>query len=220
MKKNICLVIFIIIVSMVMILLFISNKEIIKKQNELTKEIQGYQKEFVDISQKIENKINEIEEVLLEIQVEMETYHMEEKDLLSLLDEKYIDLLHSQSTQVIQARNLEKIYAELLEAEKLKKVIESEQDMKLRDNKKNVIRLYQKNEYDECLKLCNQILEIDGQDLEIRFYRMSSLFLINKMDSSKYELILSDCEVLKTNGYNLEQVQEVENYIKKESVIE
>lgn len=78
MKKNICLVIFIIIVSMVMILLFISNKEIIKKQNELTKEIQGYQKEFVDISQKIENKINEIEEVLLEIQVEMETYHMEE----------------------------------------------------------------------------------------------------------------------------------------------
>ena len=49
---------------------------------------------------------------------------------------------------------------------------------------------------------------------------MSSLFLINKMDSSKYELILSDCEVLKTNGYNLEQVQEVENYIKKESVIE
>lgn len=220
MKKNICLVIFIIIVSMVMILLFISNKEIIKKQNELTKEIQGYQKEFVDISQKIENKINEIEEVLLEIQVEMETYHMEEKDLLSLLDDKYIDLLHSQSTQVIQARNLEKIYAELLEAEKLKKVIESEQDMKLRDNKKNVIRLYQKNEYDECLKLCNQILEIDGQDLEIRFYRMSSLFLINKMDSSKYELILSDCEVLKTNGYNLEQVQEVENYIKKESVIE
>lgn len=139
---------------------------------------------------------------------------------MSLLDDKYIDLLHSQSTQVIQARNLEKIYAELLEAEKLKKVIESEQDMKLRDNKKNVIRLYQKNEYDECLKLCNQILEIDGQDLEIRFYRMSSLFLINKMDSSKYELILSDCEVLKTNGYNLEQVQEVENYIKKESVIE
>lgn len=220
MKKNICLVILIIIVSMVMILLFISNKEIIKKQNELTKEIQGYQKEFFDISQKIENKINEIEEVLLEIQVEMEKYHMEEKDLLSLLDDKYIDLLHSQSTQVIQARNLEKIYAELLEAEKLKKVIESEQDMKLRDNKKNVISLYQKKEYDECLKLCNQILEIDGQDLEIRFYRMSSLFLINKMDSSKYELILSDCEVLKTNGYNLEQVQEVENYIKKESVIE
>lgn len=220
MKKNICLIILIIIDSMVMILLFFSNKEIIKKQNELTKEIQGYQKEFVDISQKIENKINEIDEVLLEIQVEMETYHMEEKDLLSLLDDKYIDLLHSQSTQVIQARNLEKTYAELLEAEKLKKVIESEQDIKLRDNKKNVISLYQKKEYDECFKLCNQILEIDGQDLEIRFYRMSSLFLINKMDSSKYELILSDCEVLKTNGYNLEQVQEVENYIKKESVME
>lgn len=220
MKKNICLVILIIIVSMVMILLFFSNKEIIKKQNELTKEIQGYQKEFVDISQKMENKINEIDEVLLEIQVEMETYHMEEKDLLFLLDDKYIDLLHSQSTQVMQAKNLEKTYSELLEAEKLKKVIESEQDMKLRDNKKNVISLYQKKEYDECLKLCNQILEIDGQDLEIRFYRMSSLFLINKMDSSKYELILSDCEVLKTNGYNLEQVQEVENYIKKESVIE
>lgn len=220
MKKNICLVILIIIVSMVMILLFFSNKEIIKKQNELTKEIQGYQKEFVDISQKMENKINEIDEVLLEIQVEMETYHMEEKDLLFLLDDKYINLLHSQSTQVMQAKNLEKTYSELLEAEKLKKVIESEQDMKLRDNKKNVISLYQKKEYDECLKLCNQILEIDGQDLEIRFYRMSSLFLINKMDSSKYELILSDCEVLKTNGYNLEQVQEVENYIKKESVIE
>ena len=220
MKKNICLVILIIIVSIFMILLFVSNKEIIRKQNELSKEIQDYQKEFVDISQEIDNKIHEISKVVLEIQTDMKMYYIEEKDLLSLLDDKYIDLLHSQSTQVIQARNLEKIYAELLEAEKLKKVIESEQDMKLRDNKKNVIRLYQKNEYDECLKLCNQILEIDGQDLEIRFYRMSSLFLINKMDSSKYELILSDCEVLKTNGYNLEQVQEIENYIKKESVIE
>lgn len=220
MKKNICLVILIIIVSIFMILLFVSNKEIIRKQNALSKKIQDYQKEFVDISQEIDNKIHEISKVVLEIQKDMKIYYIEEKDLLSLLDDKYINLLHSQSTQVMQAKNLEKTYSELLEAEKLKKVIESEQDMKLRDNKKNVISLYQKKEYDECLKLCNQILEIDGQDLEIRFYRMSSLFLINKMDSSKYELILSDCEVLKTNGYNLEQVQEVENYIKKESVIE
>lgn len=164
---------------------------------------------------------NEIKDLCDSIQVISESMiESNEQDLVlfSMINERLMDILSSQSSQSKETKNLEKIYSDLLEEEQKKKVSDSEYDLNLEINRKKVRLLYQKKNYSDCYKLADDILFIENEDLEMRFYRMCSLFLINKMDSSNYEFIMDECEVLILNNYMVTEVLEIKNYIEEESI--
>lgn len=120
------------------------------------------------------------------------------------------------SSQYNKTVQLAKTYDSILEEEKKKRVDDSEHDIEINSKRLEYKKKYISGKYDEAYKLCNEILLYDKDDLEARYYRMLSLFNINRMDSSNYPAILEDCEVLKLSGYKIPEVENIENLIQME----
>ncbi len=73
--------------------------------------------------------------------------------------------------------------------------------------------LYMDLKYKKAYELYTQILGLKPYDADIRFKRMQSLFLSNRLDKSNYELILEDCNFLSSIGYVNAEMTEIMAFI-------
>lgn len=122
-------------------------------------------------------------------------------------------ILASQFNKTIQ---LAETYDSILEEEKKKHVDDSEKDNELKLKRYQYKKSFYYKKYEETYNLCNEILVYEKDDLDARYYRMLSLYNINRMDSSKYSEILTDCQILKLAGYELFEVEQIEKQIQME----
>lgn len=220
MKKFLYTILYLIplVLLIILILQIPKVKNIRDKIAELSQQLTTLREESESSLCILRNEIKDLSDSIQVISESMIESNEQDLVLFSMINERLMDILSSQSSQSKETKNLEKIYSDLLEEEQKKKVSDSEYDLNLEINRKKVRLLYQKKNYSDCYKLADDILFIENEDLEMRFYRMCSLFLINKMDSSNYEFIMDECEVLILNNYMVTEVLEIKNYIEEESI--
>lgn len=95
----------------------------------------------------------------------------------------------------------------------------SDEDLKAFISKKvsEADSFFEEQKYAKSFELYTQILGIKPYDCELRFKRMKSLFLSNRLDSSNYELILDDCDLLLNMGYLNNEIKEIMSFISEET---
>lgn len=131
---------------------------------------------------------------------------------ISLLDEYNVKV----DGQFIKTSKMEKHYSNLLKEEKKKRVDSSGLDLDLQRIEKEGKDAFLSKKYQLAYSKYSKLLDFNSSDLNARFYKMLSLFNINKSDSSKYKEILGDCKILNENGFQKERVEEIETFIKQE----
>ncbi len=200
----------------------ILEKKIIENQKNNANLVLTTQEKLEEHNEKI-NKIlkdmhEKLEKQIATLEIEIMTEYEEEIFLIEELEEQLDCIQNEQFRQIKQTTNMATKYDQILEAEKNRKIIDSERDKELEDKKKRIKELYKNQDYFECIKYCSEVLVYEPENYEIRFFKMISTFTLNKMDSSKYEEILEDCSVLKNVGYRLESVNMVEEFIRTETI--
>ena len=131
---------------------------------------------------------------------------------ISLLDEYNVKV----DGQFIKTSKMEKHYSNLLKEEKKKRVDSSGLDLDLQRIEKEGKYAFLSKKYQLAYSKYSKLLDFNSSDLNARFYKMLSLFNMNKSDSSKYKEILGDCKILNENGFQKERVEEIETFIKQE----
>lgn len=75
---------------------------------------------------------------------------------------------------------------------------------------------YSNKNYNECLTLCNKILAIQSDDISIRRLKVKALYYRNPLDSSKFDELLSDIDIV-INAYgNDKEINEIKKNIMAE----
>lgn len=131
---------------------------------------------------------------------------------ISLFDEYNVKV----DGQFLKISNMEKHYSNLLKEEKKKRVDDSGLDLDLQRIEKEGKDAFLSKKYQLAYSKYSKLLDFNSSDLNARFYKMLSLFNMNKSDSSKYKEILGDCKILNENGFQKERVEEIETFIKQE----
>lgn len=137
----------------------------------------------------------------------------EEINNLNLLISKYNIQVNG---QFIKTSEMENHYFNLLEEEKKKRVDSSGLDLDLERIEKEGKEAFLAGKYQKAYLDYAKLLGFNSSDMNVRFYKMLSLFNLNKSDSSKYKEILTDCKILKENGFQEERIEEIEAFIKQE----
>lgn len=172
-----------------------------------------------DIKEKVSlnsEKLDELKSVLLAFEEKTDNgFLIIEGQNIELLDYA----VKNQGTTAIHYRktlDIEKTYSDLLEEERKTRVDSSEFDLSIEAKKKEARKCFDKEQYSEALKNYREVLEVNPSDNEVRFYKMLSLFYINKMDSTNYSEIRNDIKILKENAMTDERIYEIEQFIKQE----
>lgn len=220
MNKSIKTIFAILLLSGIIVIL-IFEKKIIDNQKNNSNLILATQEKLEEHNEKIGSLLKDLHEKLenqiATLGIEIMTEYEKEIILIEEIDEQLDGIQNEQFRQIKQTTNMASKYDQILEAEKNRKIINSERDNELENKKKQIKELYKKQDYLGCIKSCSEVLVYEPEDYETRFYKMISTFTLNKMDSSKYEEILEDCSVLKKVGYRLDTVNTIEAYIQAET---
>lgn len=220
MNKSIKTIFAILLLSGIIVIL-IFEKKIIDNQKNNSNLILATQEKLEEHNEKIGSLLKDLHEKLenqiATLGIEIMTEYEKEIILIEEIDEQLDGIQNEQFRQIKQTTNMASKYDQILEAEKNRKIINSERDNELENKKKQIKELYKKQDYLGCIKCCSEVLVYEPEDYETRFYKMISTFTLNKMDSSKYEEILEDCSVLKKVGYRLDTVNTIEAYIQAET---
>lgn len=131
---------------------------------------------------------------------------------ISLLDEYNVKV----DGQFLKTSNMEKHYSNLLKEEKKKRVDNSGLDLDLQRIEKEGKDAFLSKKYQVSYSKYSKLLDFNSSDMNARFFKMLSLFNMNRTDSSKYKEILTDCKILKENGFQKKRVEEIETFIKQE----
>lgn len=116
--------------------------------------------------------------------------------------------------------NLNRTYSEILDEQKKKTVDVTKTDSAVTKMKDEAASDYKDGNYSSCYQKSKSVLVINSGDLEARRYMVLSCYKMNPMDSSKYEEILNDIEVLRQNGSLTEELSEIENIVRAERGME
>ncbi|MBQ8679933.1 MAG: hypothetical protein IJ530_09210 [Treponema sp.] len=126
-------------------------------------------------------------------------------------------VLNSTNAQFSETTKMSRTYGQILEEQQKQRVDTVSRDTSLIEKKKNADALYNAKEYKRSYELYSEILTYQGEDSDVRFKKMYSLFNMNKMDSAKYKEILTDCAILKNKGYANPAIDEIERFISFET---
>ena len=171
---------------------------ILGKCNDLESKMSSYFIEYSNNELSNRQKLTDIEEKI--------------DDTISLLDEYNVKV----DGQFIKTAKMEKHYTNFLKEEKKKRVDSSGLDLDLQRIEKEGKDAFLSKKYQLAYSKYSKLLDFNSSDLNARFYKMLSLFNMNKSDSSKYKEILGDCKILNENGFQKERVEEIETFIKQE----
>ncbi|WP_407427409.1 hypothetical protein [Treponema sp.] len=150
---------------------------------------------------------------------------LEEKiDSLSQTVTEYDDLLLQEITenrkstdrQFSETKKMKSGYDLLLDEQKKQRIDSVKKDTAVTNMTAEAEAFYKAKDYREAYKRFLDVLQYQPENNEIRFKKAHSLFCINPMDSTKYNEIISDCEVLRKNGYANPKLDEIEKHIKAE----
>lgn len=128
--------------------------------------------------------------------------------------------LKIQNSQYEKTLEMSKTFNQILEAEKSKRIDNAQKDLELQNTIKEARKYFLKKDYFNSYKLSLVALELESDNLEIRFMKMYSLFNMNKTDSKNYNQIIEDCKILEKNGYKQKDVSAILDFIRLEKVNE
>ena len=148
----------------------------------------------------------------------------EKLDSLSKTVAEYDELLlqelsenrKSTDRQFSETKKMKSGYDLLLDEQKKQRIDSVKKDTAVTNMTAEAEAFYKAKDYREAYKRFLDVLQYQPESNEIRFKKAHSLFCINPMDSTKYNEIISDCEVLRKNGYANPKLDEIEKHIKAE----
>jgi hypothetical protein len=118
--------------------------------------------------------------------------------------------------QYSQTKNMKETYDTILNEQKKKTVDSAEKEGTVLLIKKSALSHYKAQQYSLAFEEYRKVVEMDGEDLESRSYKMKSLYYMNKADSTRYKEILADISILRAYGYIDDETIEIEKAIKAE----
>lgn len=168
-------------------------------------------KQIAIYSQKIEESLTKTltEQMNLQSEIINENFLLVNQKI-DILSEKEINEISGIKNNVVK---MKKTYDKILQTEQEKHIDNSLFDIAMQEKFDSAKKMFNQKDYSKALILLKSIMEFDSSNLEVRFYKMLSTFYINKMDSSMYSEVLSDCKILKESGYKDERIDEIENFI-------
>lgn len=197
----------VIVSSVLVVLLLVSHVFLVVKIFKLKEAVSCFQK-----------RTEEFEKTLTEFQ-KNDDLHISQIDLqISQINERIMFLLNSQEenkaemineiTRLYQISNaqysktvvMSKTYDAILEEQKKKTVDTAEKDTSNIESKKKALDLYKKGNYAAAYDELNKLVQVYTEDMEIRLYKVKSLYYRNRADSSSYAEILDDIKILNLNG--------------------
>jgi tetratricopeptide (TPR) repeat protein len=124
--------------------------------------------------------------------------------------------LRSIDNTAYRVRQIEQVYGDLL-AEQKKKTLESlYNEEEPQTWIKEAEGLFGSGRYRQAYELYARASDTQPDNQEARFYRLYSLFLVNRSDRSQYRVIRSGLAQLERNGYTRPEIGEVLSYIEAE----
>jgi hypothetical protein len=113
----------------------------------------------------------------------------------------------------------ERVYAELLEEQKKKTLdaLYGEEELLARGRRAG--ELFGAGKYKQAQELYAGLSEVQPENMEVRFYRYYSLFMMNKNDRNQYRLIREGLMQLERSGYMRSEIGETLSYIAAEEML-
>lgn len=109
--------------------------------------------------------------------------------------------------------SIESIFIDILEEQKKQHISTIQSDTALIEKVRLAKQLFDNGEYVQSAALWNEISVAQPNNFESRFYAIYTSYLINPMDSSLYDALLKEFDLLKNNGYQRDEMDEVTDAI-------
>lgn len=198
--------ILLVIISILVGMLIVFDVILLNKNTQLIKLVSENKSELVEKAESLKNQVGNLSDV------SFERFNEVEYELKTL--QKNIQIY---SDQVSQVKNnlsvLNGSYSNVLTELKKKTVDVSKTDNATEKMRTDAFYFYSEKNYNECLLLCNKILVIQSDDITIRRLKVKSLYYRNPLDSSKFNEILSDINII-INAYgNDEELLKIKDNI-------
>jgi hypothetical protein len=113
-------------------------------------------------------------------------------------------------------RQTERVYAEILEEEKKKRIEDLYREDDYVEMGKRGAAYFREGKYLEAVELYGAIARGQRDNKEARFYELYSIFLNNRMERNEYGGIEEGLLMLREGGYNRTEIGEVLEYIRSE----
>ncbi len=133
-----------------------------------------------------------------------------EKDDIKRLEDTVEDLRKEISLIRNDVKQLNETYGQLLILQKSTTVDTTVTDTAMEKTRKLAEAQYGDSEFGECYISCKKILTAQPEDIAVRVLKAKALYYKNPLDSSVYEEILNDLEIISKNNIvdkELEQIQ-------------
>lgn len=108
------------------------------------------------------------------------------------------------------------VYSDLLKEEKKKRVDVLLSDKTVSQRIEDARSLIKKSKYTEAHDLLRSVVDEQPENQEARFLITYSLFYKNKMKKENYKGIMAELELLRANGYQNKEMDEIMEYITTE----
>ncbi|MCL2128890.1 MAG: hypothetical protein FWH35_00865 [Treponema sp.] len=218
-EKNSLKSIILICISGILILLgqsafqFLLLRKVINENNKYHSELQGYLKEKEELH---EERYYEALSLLEEYKTMTgEQINQSEERLLRAEAEQLWRAFRAIDTVDKRVMEIEMVYGELLrELKKQHPGLYNEET--LLAIKAEARSLFAEGKYKQANNLFEQAAKEEGDNLETQFYRLYSLFLANRADSSQYSNIKEGLLNLQMRGYIRDEIKEILAYIAEE----
>jgi hypothetical protein len=128
--------------------------------------------------------------------------------LLAEYQKKVIDNLYDENTPLIMTRERDVIYTSVQ--------FRLYDENMLLDMAKEAEAMFNKGQYRQAYERYVMVSDIQTENLEARFYRYYSLFLLNKNDRNRYREIRSALLQLDRNGFNHPELFRILKYLDTE----
>ena len=191
-----------IILSSALVFLAVIEIVILLQIIELSKSRESFEQTTVKIFDLQNEKLNLIDEELVKLSQDLDG-----------LSENLDGLSKRNDGVQRKIQSLNRTYSELLEEQKNRSVDITKTDNAVLKIKKEMVSAYEVKNYSLCYEKTKSVLSIHSDDFETRRYKVLSAYKMNPMDSSKYEEILSDIQVLQQSGNSNNEIAEIQAVI-------
>ena len=125
-------------------------------------------------------------------------------------------IIQKSENQFLKTVGMKSTYDAILEGQKKMTVGNSEYDTEYLKIKTKAIELFNNKDYVHAYDEFRKALIIKPDDMESRLYKVKSLYMRNKGDSSNYQELLNDIKILEVNGIVDKDCMEIKEMIIQE----
>jgi hypothetical protein len=217
--NGICIILCIVMVAILInIRLFEARilSQILESEINTTEFIQTKTKEIKEIIDKHDERSVLIISLIEEQNKETALFESEYKSDIRSIQNNFSRIFNALAIQLRLTEGIETTYSDLLEEQKKRTVDESAKDLDIEIMRGEAYTAFKNENYKRAYDLFSNVQLYQKDNLDVRFYRIYSLFLVNRMDTGKYKMMLDELAILRLNGYTDERVDEMAEHIEQE----